>query len=436
MIKTVSDFLLELKQKGSELIEKYEIVDHPVLIGDMYEGLTKEILGKTVFDGLNLKIVAGKIKNGKGELSDEIDCMVVEGDGDNIPFTDKFIYHFSQVIAVIEVKKSLYTDTLDKSYTNLHSVLDVSREPEKDGENYLIRLLRDAWKSMLKIELPRRVELNNYSEKEQYIYHSLLMEAYYPIRIVFGYYGFKTEYSLREGFAKYLEEKAKSGVTRGFGAVSLPSLIICGNNSIIKNNGMPYSVAFSDEEFYWPIYSTSNANPLTHLLELIWTRLSYKFKISSQIFGDDLTLETAHRFINCKLAKFDNDKLGWAYNYSVFSQNKLSQKVSEPAKWSPAFLTREQFIIINILCKNEVIQIDTDNDFNNFLTSTKIEKKDFIEQLINTGLVYLRNEELRLLTDECQTVILPDGRSCAADNKNNQLTKWVDNFMEERKASR
>lgn len=431
MIKTVSDFLLELKQRGTELIKKYEIIDHPVLIGDMYEGLTKEMLGKSIFTGLDLKIVAGKIKNGKGDLSDEIDCMVVEGPGEQIPYTDKFIFHFSQVIAVIEVKKSLYTDSLDKSYNNLHSVLDVCREPEKDGENYLIRLLRSSWKSLLCMELPKRSELHNYSETEQYVYHSLLMEAYYPIRIVFGYYGFKSEYSLREGFAKYIEDKAKSGITKGYGAVSLPSLIICGNNSIVKNNGMPYALPFSKQEYYWSIYSTSTVNPLTHLLELIWTRLSYKYKISSQIFDDDLTLESAHRFIDCKLSKFDNDKLGWAYNYSVFTQETLdSSKKLEKPKWQPAFLTRDQFIIINILCKNELINTESDKDFIEFLEQGSFEKTNFIQKLIDTGLIYFRNQELRLLTDECQTVILPDGRCCAADNKNGMLTKWLKDYMD------
>jgi hypothetical protein len=107
MIKTVSDFLAELKSKGTELIKKYEIVDHPVLIGDMYEGLTQEILNKSIFVGLNLKIVGGKIKNLKGDLSSEIDCMLVEGEGEKLPFTEKYIYHFTQVIAVIEVKKIL-----------------------------------------------------------------------------------------------------------------------------------------------------------------------------------------------------------------------------------------------------------------------------------------------------------------------------------------
>lgn len=429
MIKTVADFLMDLKSKGTELIKKYEIVDHPVLIGDMYEGLTKEILNKAIFANLNLKIVGGKIKNSQGNLSNEIDCMIVEGIGEQIPYTEKYIYHFTQVIAVVEVKKSLYTNTLDDSYSNLRSVINVSREFEKDGEDYLIEILRDSWKSMLRIELPKRSELEGYTETEQHIYHTLLMEAYFPLRIVFGYYGFKTEYSLREGFANFLDSKSKVGVTKGYGAGSLPSLIICGNNTIVKNNGMPYGESFTKEEHYWPIYFTSRKSPINHLLEIIWTRISYKFGLSPQIFGDDSEFEPMHKFINCKLAYNNNNQLGWAYNYSVFSEKDLSKSVNKIIKWTPSFLTKEQFAVVTTLCSNEYINVLTDEEFNRILSINKLEKDIFIKTLVETNLIFFRNDEIRLLTDNCQTVILPDGRFCAGENKNNELFKWLNNYM-------
>lgn len=435
MIKTVSDFLEELKAKGIELIKKYEIVDHPVLIGDMYEGLTHDLLSRAVFEGLNLKIVSGKIKNSKGKLSGEIDCMLVEGEGEKLPFADKYIYHFTQVIAVIEVKKSLYTSTLGDSYSNLKTVIDVSVEPEKDGDNYIIHSLRDAWKSMLCMELPRRSELDAYTETQQYIYHTLLMEAYFPLRIVFGYFGFKTEYSLREAFADYLGKQANVQPAKGFGAGSLPSLVICGKNSIIKNNGMPYGMPFMDEEFYWPILVTSRENPIHHLLEIIWTRLSYKFNISSSIFGDDFSSASVHKYINCKLGKTDDGNLGWIYNYSVFSEKVLSQAKNEKLEWTPKFLTQKQFIVIMQLCRHEFLNHKENFEFIKSITEDGEDSKDFIKSLVETGLVYDRNNEIRLLTDQCQPLILPDGRYCAGENKNGEFFHWLDKYMNDRKAS-
>jgi hypothetical protein len=429
MIKTVSDFLEELKAKGLELIKKYEIIDHPVLIGDMYEGLTKGILNKAVFDGLNIKIVGGKIKNSKGILSGEIDCMIVEGDGEELPFTEKFIYNFTQVIAVIEVKKSLYSNTLDDSYSLLRTVIDVSSNPEKDGDNYIIRSLRDAWKSMLRIELPRRSDLDSYSETEQYIYHTLLLEAYLPLRIVFGYYGFKTEYKLREAFANYLGSKAEDKPAKGYGAGSLPNLIICGKSSIIKNNGMPYAMPFRKDEYYWPILVTSPENPIHHLLEIIWTRLSYKFNISSLIFGPDYEYESVHEFINCKLGKDSDGNLGWWYKYTVLSNKMLNKPEEEKLIWAPTFLTKKQFVIINQLIYSEFINFVDNFEFVKDITEDGTDLQEFIKALVETGLLYVKNNEIRLLTDECQTIILPDGRLCAGENKNGELTYWIENNL-------
>jgi hypothetical protein len=430
MIRTVSDFLEEFKIKGLELIKKHEIIDHPVLIGDMYEGLTQELLNKAIFEGLNLKIVSGKVKNSKGDLSGQIDCMIVEGEGEKLPFShNKYIYHFSQVIAVVEVKKSLYSNSLHDAYSLLKTVIDVSKEPERDGENYLIRALRDSWKSLLRMELPRRNELDSYSEDEQYIYHTLLMEAYYPIRIVIGYFGFNSEYSLREAFVRYLEEQAKNGPAKGFGPGSFPSIIICGNNSIIKNNGMPYSTPFLNEEYYWPIYVTSSKNPVYHLLEIIWTRLSYKFKISPSVFGADFENEIFNMFINCKLVNDNNGNHGWMYNYISLSKKNLNESGSVSTKWSPLFLTKKQTDVILILIENEFINFIDDSEFIHFIIEDGTDLHNFLDDLVNTGLVYKRNNEIRLLTDECKAIVLPDGRYCVGEDKNGQFTKWIEDFM-------
>jgi len=432
MIKTVADFIEEFKKKGLDDIREMEYVDHPTLIGDMYEGLTQKLLNSTVFASLDLRIVSGKIKNAKGGLTSQIDCMIVEGPGEALPFTSSHIYHFSQVIAVIEVKKNLFTNEIDASFANLRTVLDVSIEPEKDGDEYINSALRDAWKSMVRTELPERSELESFSEEQQLIYHTLFMEAYFPIRIVIGYYGFKTEFSLREGFANYLDEKSKNGAAKGYGIGSIPSLIICGDNTIIKNNGMPYGIPFLDNEFYWPICVTSNEKPIVHLLEVIWTRLSYKYKISSSIFGEDLDLESAHEFINCKIGKDDKGNCGWMYNYYPFSEKVLNKAHSEIKQWEPIFLTKKQLEILYILTKKEFINYNSDKEFINFVTKDGTTKDEFIDSLIKTGLIYKRDMKIKFLTDECKLMILPDGRCCAGENKNREFDHWLKRYMEDR----
>ncbi len=431
MIHTVAHLLEEIQKRGIELIRKYEIVDHPVLIGDMYEGLTQEMLNASLFAGLDLKVVAGKIKNGRGLLSDEIDCMLVEGNGESIPFTDKFIYHYNQVIAVIQVKKSLYTNSLNDSYSNLKSVIDVSREPEQDSEPYLHRIHGDAYRALLRSKIPKRSELHHYTAIEQQLYHSLLMEAYFPIRIVFGFLGFKSEYNLREGFVKMLDNITKGGPVKGYGAISMPNLIICDELCIVKNNGMPFGRAFLDEEFYWPLYFSSPGNSIRLLLEVIWTRLSYKYSIASNIFDQDFGPEQMHRFLNCKLGYYDSDKLGWMYSYSKFSSKELQDSVIQKKDWSPEFLTKEQYAIIAMMIEHGEINLD-DSNLKKLIAEWGYEFDKFIKQLIDTDLVYKRNGILQFLTDRCMAAVLPDGRFCVGEDKNGQFTIWINNYLAKR----
>lgn len=88
VIKTYSDLLLELKNKGVEEIEQYLNIGHNPTIGSMYEGLTKDLVKKTIFEGLDLQVVSGKITNEAGQYSKQIDCMIVVGDGVKLPLAE------------------------------------------------------------------------------------------------------------------------------------------------------------------------------------------------------------------------------------------------------------------------------------------------------------------------------------------------------------
>lgn len=433
MIKTVADFLEEFKRKGLSSIIENEDVNHPGLIGNMYEGLTQAIINKAIFQQLNLRIVSGKITNLKGQMTKQIDCMVVEGEGRQLPFTDNWVYNYNQVIAVIEVKKNLFSSDLSSSYENLKTVLDVSREPEKDGDSYIIEALRDAWRGMLRTELPFHHEVDSLPEDKQAIYHTLFMEAYFPVRIVIGYYGYKTENSLREGFVNLLEESLQKGIRKGFGIGSFPSLIICGNNSIIKNNGMPYYIPFSYENnFYWHIAASSNKTPIVHLLEVIWTRLSYKYKLSSTIFGDDFDSAPMHPFLDCKFSKLPNGIMGWEYNYQIYEDDALNTPQLE-VKWQPVFITQIQAQVLLLLNQFGSLNFITDISLLNLIEKSKKNTVDFINDLISTGLVYKKENEIYFLTDRCEIVFLSNGDIVAGENKSGQLSNWLYKYSNEKK---
>ena len=424
MIKNIADFLEELKKNGIDLINKNRDVEHPGMTGDIFEGLTSEILKKSIFSGFNLKITKGKIRNNNNELSSQIDCMLVTGDGEQVPFTDHYIYHYSQVIAVLEVKKTLNKQQISNSHKNLESIIKVSRGIDYEGEKYMIRLLRTSWELLTNTELPKREEVESLPEHLQIIYHTLLMEAYFPLRIVFGYFGYNSEYSLREGFVKMLEEKISSGNRKGLGVGSLPSLMICKNFSLIKSNGMPFAVPFQKKDFYWPILISTNNSPLLNLLELIWTRLSFKYEISSSIFGDDLEIDSGHRFLDCKFDKDSEGNKGWSYSYFEVNKTDLSRKFPKQ-KWKPAELNEVEFKLINVLCNVDEIKLNG-KFFKNLLEDSDYTKDQLINSLIKKRMIFKKDNTIKLSTRECMAII-KNGKYYAGENFNGLMMKWVHN---------
>lgn len=424
MILTISDFLEEFKTYALNKIKADDNdINHRPTIGNIFEGLTSSILDKVIFKGFNLKIVQRSfIYNNSNKISPEMDCLVVIGDGIKISFTDQYKYHIKDVIAVIQVKKNLYANDIDDSYNNLRSVIDIN-EP-RDGEPFMSRLQRDSYKLLMSKKLPERQNLHLYSERENLMYHFSLMEAFHPFRIAIGYYGFKDEFTLREGFASKLAEKVKLGRTKGYSPGSFPNLIICGDCSIIKTNGMPFGLPFTKDEFYWPVLITSNKNPLYNLLELIWTRLSYKFELSSKIFGDDFQLDSFHPFLNCKETKIGEDSWGWEYQYKVFSKELLNRP-QKPLEWEPLILTRSQFILLNLLLKIGEVDLIEDLKFQKLIKEEKIILQDVINELQQERIIYCEDNKIKLLTDEL-LIINKNGKLYAGENKSGEMTNYVE----------
>ncbi|RNI22649.1 DUF6602 domain-containing protein [Rufibacter latericius] len=423
MINSVADLLNAFKEKELEALTKYEVVKHPGIIGDMYEGLTKEILDKSIFKDLGLKVCAGKIKNSKNEYSDEIDCMLVIGAGEQIPYTDKYIYDSSRVVAVIQVKKNLYSSDIESSFSNLRSVVKVTEE--RDGEEYHGRLLHSAFRLICQTELPTRSELKRLPFEEQMIYHILLKEAFYPARIVWGYNGFKSEYSLRESLLDFIGKNISTPEKkiRGFDPIGFPNLIICGTSSIVKTNGIPFAYPVMEHN-WWPLLATSNENPVFFFLEIIWTRLHFMFKISAEIFGDDLNAEELHGFLLARAKKTDL-LAGWEYLALPYTKEELEQKLVHK-DWQPVFLDECQYVVINALCEVEAISYVDDKDLNQLILSCGYTLNTFVQSLKDTGLVHIKDGYFKLITERCVCGLSPDGRYFAADNKTGRVDRWLE----------
>lgn len=237
MIRTVEDLLTNLVSAGRMLIDNSG-VNHRPSIGDMYEGLTKSILEKTVFEGLDLNIVTNSfIENKKGERSHEMDVLLIEGEGKKLPFAAKYVVLEKQVIAVFQVKKTLNKQLLTDAYFNLKNVYDVCELEDENG--YSKRMLRDAYVGVFKMGVHHCKPLRKFFESvtQEHIFNCLRTEAYLPLRIVIGYQGYSSEKGLRKAFYEFLGENR---LIHGFSPLHFPNLIINDQFSLLKGNGMPY----------------------------------------------------------------------------------------------------------------------------------------------------------------------------------------------------
>jgi hypothetical protein len=91
----------------------------------MYERLTSSILDKAIPSKAGLRVVSGFVENGSGVQSGQIDCLLVFGEGTPLPYSKHSKWHVRDVVAVLEVKKRLFSRELADAQEQLRDVLDI-----------------------------------------------------------------------------------------------------------------------------------------------------------------------------------------------------------------------------------------------------------------------------------------------------------------------
>lgn len=419
MIKTVSDILNGFIEEERKKLDQFDLKHGPT-IGAMYEGLTADVLNKAIPLHLDLRIESGAIYDDTNTMTGQIDCMLVRGQGIEVPYTSLHKWHVKDVLAVFEVKKTLYATELQDSFFHLKEVLNsYSRysAQRKSNDTFDISSIVDSFAAITSIIPPKHRQVEKLGFSLEMIYHTLVVEHLSPIRIVLGYHGYKSEAALRKSMIDFLGQNSSEG--KGFGVVSFPQLIISNNYSLIKLNGEPYSAPLDGDE--WIFYASSRSSPVLLILELLWTRLSKLFNLGG-LWGEDLELESLVPLLKGKAIQIQ-DKAGWAYNYYVFDEQELSE-FETSYKWEPVYLNTKQFTIMNTLCAGLTEKI-TDHSLISHIEKDGEDFDSFIKSLLATNLVGLDGDELQLITEECQCAILPDGRFVAAENNTGRFTRWA-----------
>jgi hypothetical protein len=426
MIKTLAELLAAPRTKEAAVLDRYDI-QHPTLIGNMYEGLARQLIRKSVFQGLDLRVVDGKLRDASGSLSNQIDCMLVEGAGERIPYTDSYIYPIAQVIAVIEVKKNLYSNDLRDAYSMLRTVTDIGDQGQPLG------LARSAFRAISQRDASPS-DLPSLPDTLKMIFLCLAKDSLAPIRVVNGFFGFATEQSLRSHLIEFLAKELETatpeheGRVKGFGPASFPNLILCRESALVKLNGMPYNSPIIDhlstapvgyQGGWWPFYASATGMNALLLLEVLWTRLRNRYDLPSAIFGEDLEVEELAPLLFAKPVP----QRGWQYVSHLVRQASL---ISRSSLWEPAIISLEQASLLMYLGEVEEVKVDTDQAFADFAAAARMTKEKFLDELASTKLVFVDDQRrLRFLTYQCATVFLPDGRIAAGENSTGRLARWV-----------
>lgn len=420
MIKDVAELLQGFIDEETAKLKEYKLRHGPT-IGDMYEGLSAELLHRSIPQQLNLKIVDGFITDGAEFLSGQMDCMLVRGEGEKIPFTKSYKWHVKDVLVVFEVKKNLYSKDLINSYYKLRQVSESYSKylfdgEHKEGKKIDLDPAYKAFSQLTGIAAPSYHDREILTKENELIYTSLFMEQLTPVSIVIGYNGFSTEYGLRDGLARFIEEQ---GEGYGFGVSSFPQLIIGGKYSLVKGNGRPYITPM--REGYWDFMLSSKDNPLLLMLEIIWTKLSEEFDIGMP-WGDDLEQEHLVQYLRAK-PMFSEKQCGWMLKYDEISDEILSSR-SPSVGWEPVEVTSSQYVIINRLAKNDVDI--TEKAFIEYAEKNAGSVEGFVNSILATNYVALNGKKITLIVETIVTAIVPDGRFLVADNTG-RFEAWLKN---------
>lgn len=420
MIEDVAEMLAALSQAEARKLAAVEITHAPT-IGAMYEGLTREVLGCALPDGLDLQVVDGFVADGAGGRSGQIDGMLVRGTGARIPYTDQYVWHVKDVLAVFEVKKTLTAANLPDAYDQMAGVMACFHTWYRDAL-FDVGDFAPSYRTYAEITGQLAPPPADWGTMDPYlgnILYALRGDQIAPLRIILGYGGYKTEGGLRRAYLDYLETKLRAP---GYGPLDQPSLIIGEGATLLKLSGHPYWASLA-EDGYWPIVASTRLNPARVMLELIWTKLSFTRDVA-ELFGDDLDTEVLSMLIRGRIAEDPEAAGRWGWEYQTYDLAKSTlDKVAPLEAWEPQALDAFAFQLLVQCDVDGSLDLD-DPDIQAAITEAGTTEDVVLGTLLQTRLVAMEGRRLRVIAQSLMLVALDD-RWLAADNNTGRFERWL-----------
>ncbi|MGB3426413.1 MAG: DUF6602 domain-containing protein [Castellaniella sp.] len=418
MINHASELLQRFIQEEQKKLAEFEMPHMPTL-GSAYEEITKQGIDKdfVIPKFLNLRVVSGFIEIGGEMLPQQIDCMLVEGDGKRYGLTDQFIYDIDRVLCIFEVKKTLTKADYSDAFEHLGGIRRRFAEhfEEKLKNQGFEPDITHARKSFAQITgkmAPERyLDLHHIPQEDAMLFYALVQEQHAPASIVHGYGGYKTEEGFRAAFIDIIDERRKvSG--QGLGVPSLPSLVTSNEYCLIKGNGHPY-LAIRDDHA-WAVVSSTRHNPARVILEVVWAKIASHLD-ARMPYGDDLSVEMVAPLLIAE-PKRVGEQIGWVYRSIEYKEKNLIRE--EEALWEPASIGPAEMSAINIMAmRGGYLELEKGLD-DYLMKSHGCPLAQVVENLIKTRIFAHEGEYLRPLSSVTHVLTGDDDGGYVAVDQN------------------
>lgn len=427
MISHASDLLEKFIEFEKEKISEFDMPHMPTL-GSAYEEITKNAINKAyvIPENYDLNVVSGFITVGDKMLPQQIDCMLVHGEGKKYGLTSQFIYPIEQVLCIFEVKKNLRKSDLVDAYYHLGSIRRAYAEHFEDvlEKTRIEPNIQTASKHFSQITgriAPRNyLGLNYLSKSDGMLFYTLVHETLAPLSIVHGYGGYTTEKGLRTVFLDFLEEKMASE-PNGFGVPSFPSLITSNDYCLIKGNGLPFLGI--DDERNWVAILSSKVNQAKIILEQIWSKLSVYFNLKMP-WGPDLAMENLSPLL-LAIPKEDESRAGWFYRTIEYSEAYLAQRQLTEF-WKPTEVSSAIITSMMIMAGNNG-KLSTGDGSMAYVAKKHIISIDDLKKQLLATLEFVANEqEIFPLANSLYLLTTEDEKSGWISSDQDRFDEWCE----------
>lgn len=421
MIKGLSELANSIKEKELKQVEEYlNHIFHPVTRGDMFEGLTQNIIKSTVGQVPEIHICEGFVKNYRNKmLSPQMDIIIYINECEKIPHTNSKIVSIDNVLAIIEIKKTLSKTELQDFYDKQGKIYDLLDDKMRFDEELFSLSTKALFRKIINDEKAKE----SLSKLEYYLYHVMKVENSSPLRICFGYDGFIKETTLRDNLLYVIKDRIENQLPHT-GMPSLPSLVICENNCLIKMIAQPFIKPSTDPHI---IMSSYKGDVIRVLLTMLIAKIESKTDVRFELDSDDYQVLKFNDFLGVDIDDDDNTR----YYPCTLTHQESKNNMNKTIDWEPIEISEFENLVVTLLCNlsyEKEPQLSVDSEI--------FKEHDLDKELINLirfGFISIHDNIVELISTECLVVIF-EGKFLIGENNANQMKNWMRNKIKEHKS--